>query len=452
MKHPQKFFRRIKYTLIFILLAGLTVSCGGKPTIKALLGKQTPYERYAQSLRQAKLHQAGLGQDWLAAGEKVLQDSLLLALPFEETNYFKADKPAALSYNFVARQGEMIQINVRSRVRDEVKLFLDLFQVENGFPRQVKHLEAADTTGLRITYTVKETLTYLVRLQPELLRSGSYTISIVSQPSLGFPVQGKGNEAMQSLWGAERDNGARRHEGVDIFAKRGTPAIASAKGIITRVDETPIGGKVVWLADEAENQHLYYAHLDTQLVQAGQEVLPGQVLGLVGNTGNARTTVPHLHFGIYRSGYGAVDPYPFLYNPPQTPKPLRVSESQLGEWARISKKNVNVRVSPTANGMLVTTLNRHAALQVLGGTADWYRVLLPTGQVGYVAAANLESVQKPLKSITVALATELLEEPLIDGTPINQVKASSKVAVLANYNNFVLVKLIDGTLGWLPAV
>jgi SH3-like domain-containing protein len=313
-------------------------------------------------------------------------------------------------------------------------------------------LEAADTTGLHITYTVKENLTYLLRLQPELLRSGSYTVSIISQPSLGFPVQGKGNEAIQSLWGAARDNGARRHEGVDIFAKRGTPAIAAAKGIVTRVDETPIGGKVVWLADAAENQHLYYAHLDTQLVQAGQEVIPGQVLGLIGNTGNARTTVPHLHFGIYRFGQGAVDPYPFLYTPNQTPKPLRINENQLGQWARVSKKNVNVRISPTPDGTLVTTLNRNTALQVLGGTAEWYRVVLPTGQTGYIGAAQLESIQKPLKSVIVATATELLQEPLPDGTPINQVKASSKVAVLANYNNFILVKLADGTLGWLPAV
>ena len=443
---------RIFYILSYIILTGFVVSCGGKPTIKALLGKQTPYERYVQSLRMAKLHQSGLGQDWLLAGTKVLQDSLLLSIPFEETGYFRADKPTAFSYNFKARLGESIRIEARSKARDEIKLFLDLFEVEDGRPRRVKHLEAADTVTLRINYQVKEDLTYLVRLQPELLRSGNYTISIVSQPSLGFPVQGKGNSAIQSVWGQVRDNGARRHEGIDIFASRGTPAIASTKGIITKVAETSIGGKVVWLSDDITNQHLYYAHLDSQLVQPGQQVVAGQVLGLVGNTGNARGTTPHLHFGIYKSGRGAVDPYPFVYTPTQTALPLQVSTSQIGQWARISKKDVNVRLSPDKNANLLTTLNKNTAVQIVGGTANWYRVLLPTGQSGYIISDNIESLQRPLNNLQVAINTEILAEPLPNGTPINQVKASRQVTVLANYSNYLLVKTEDGILGWLLAV
>ncbi len=443
---------RIFCILSYIILASFIVSCGGKPTIKALLGKQTPYERYVQSLRTAKLHQSGFGQDWLSAGTQVLQDSLVFPLPFEETGYFRADKPTAFAYNFKAREGESIRIVARSKAREDVKLFLDLFAVEDGRPRRVKHLESADTVSLQIDYRVEEDLTYLVRLQPELLRSGSYTISIVSQPSLGFPVQGKGNSAIQSVWGQVRDNGARRHEGIDIFASRGTPAIAATNGVITKVAETPIGGKVVWLSDDRANQHLYYAHLDSQLVQPGQQVAAGEVLGLVGNTGNARGTTPHLHFGIYRSGRGAVDPYPFVYTPTQTALPLQVSTSQLGQWARISKKDVNVRLSPDKNGSLVTTLNQYAAVQIVGGTANWYRVLLPTGQSGYILSANIESLQKPLNNLKITNNTEILMEPLPDGTPINQVKASSEVTVLANYNNYLLVKTEDGTVGWLLAV
>ncbi|PSR52544.1 peptidase M23 [Adhaeribacter arboris] len=448
----QVYIRRVFYILSFTLLTGLAVSCGGKPTLKALLGKQTPYEKYVQSLRMAKLHQSGLGQAWLQAGTKVLQDSLLLPIPFEETGYFRAEKPIAFSYNFKAREGESIRIAAHLKAREEVKLFLDLFEVENGYPRKVKHLESADTATLQINYRVKEDLTYLVRLQPELLRSGSYTISISSQPSLGFPVQGKGNSAIQSVWGQARDNGARRHEGIDIFAPRGTPAIAATKGTVTRVDETPIGGKVVWLSDDAANQHLYYAHLDTQLVQSGQQVVPGQVLGLVGNTGNARTTAPHLHFGIYRFGRGAVDPYPFVYTPTQKALPLQINEAHLGKWARTSKKEVNVRLSPDKKAILLTTLDQNTALQIVGGNANWYRIQLPTGQEGYIQASYLESVQKPLKSLKIPVTTEILEEPFVDGTPIDQVKANSNVTVLANYSQYLLVKTDDGTLGWLLVV
>lgn len=61
---------------------------------------------------------------------------------------------------------------------------------------------------------------------------------------------------------------------------------------------TPRGGKVVWMRDEARGMSLYYAHLDSQHVAAGAYVRPGDTLGFVGKTGNARTTPPHLHFGI----------------------------------------------------------------------------------------------------------------------------------------------------------
>ena len=55
-----------------------------------------------------------------------------------------------------------------------------------------------------------------------------------------------------------------------------------------------------------------WVHLDEQLVEPGQWVEPGDVVGRVGNTGNARTTPPHLHFAIYAEGQGPIDPDPFL--------------------------------------------------------------------------------------------------------------------------------------------
>jgi murein DD-endopeptidase MepM/ murein hydrolase activator NlpD len=103
---------------------------------------------------------------------------------------------------------------------------------------------------------------------------------------------------------------------VDIFANRGTDAVAAVDAWVSRVDTTPRGGNVVWLQPVFGNMRLYYAHLDTQLVRAGEFVAAGDVLGTVGNTGNAVTTPPHLHFGVYlrRAGRrgGARDPYDFL--------------------------------------------------------------------------------------------------------------------------------------------
>lgn len=206
--------------------------------MQTIFQKRTPYEEYAHNLQQANLHQTVLGQAWLADGKQVLNDSLLLKLPYQETGYFKAESPYAAAYTFQVRQGEHIEVNVTTRTKQDIKLFLDLFELGNSHPREARHIAAADTTALQLSYQVDSNLAYLVRLQPELLRSGSYSISISTKPSLAFPVQGKDGRAIQSFWGAGRDNGARRHGGVDIFASRGTPAIASTAGIISRVNET----------------------------------------------------------------------------------------------------------------------------------------------------------------------------------------------------------------------
>jgi murein DD-endopeptidase MepM/ murein hydrolase activator NlpD len=98
---------------------------------------------------------------------------------------------------------------------------------------------------------------------------------------------------------------------VDIFARRGTPVLAAGSGIVTRVGTNGLGGKVVWIARPTRGEAHYYAHLDRQLVTVGTRVQEGDVIGFVGNTGNARFTPPHLHFGIYTSG-GAVDPLPYI--------------------------------------------------------------------------------------------------------------------------------------------
>ena len=106
----------------------------------------------------------------------------------------------------------------------------------------------------------------------------------------------------------------RRHEGVDIFAPRGTPVLASTEGVVTRVGTNRLGGKVVWVVGPDGHRH-YYSHLDEQAeLSVGQRVAVGTPLGTVGTTGNARGTPPHLHYGVYGRG-GAYDPLPLLRAP-----------------------------------------------------------------------------------------------------------------------------------------
>ena len=118
---------------------------------------------------------------------------------------------------------------------------------------------------------------------------------------LGLP------NGFSSSWGAPR-SGGRSHEGVDMFAARGTPVVAAGAGTV-RVGRNGLGGLTVNLHDVAGNRY-YYAHLDSVGVLDGQAVEAGQILGGAGTSGNAAGTPPHLHWQVHPGGGGPVDPFP----------------------------------------------------------------------------------------------------------------------------------------------
>lgn len=146
------------------------------------------------------------------------------------------------------------------------------------------------------------------------LEGVAYMLRLGALPApsvLPVPVAGVKPAQLADTWGGARSEG-RKHEGIDIFARRGTPVLSSTEGIVVRVGTNRLGGQVVWVLGPGGQRH-YYAHLDRYGdVHAGMRVAPGSVVGYVGNTGNARTTPPHLHYGIYETG-GAINPYPFLH-------------------------------------------------------------------------------------------------------------------------------------------
>ena len=99
------------------------------------------------------------------------------------------------------------------------------------------------------------------------------------------------------------------------MAPRGTRVLSSTNGIITSLKSNNLGGIVIWMMGPAGTYH-YYAHLDGHKrgLKEGDYVKKGTLIGYVGNTGNARHTAPHLHYGLYLEGKGrgAVNPYPYL--------------------------------------------------------------------------------------------------------------------------------------------
>ena len=103
------------------------------------------------------------------------------------------------------------------------------------------------------------------------------------------------------------------HQGTDIMAPIGTPLLACERGIVTKMGSDVLGGTKLWLKGES-GTYYYFAHLSA--FEAGivenAVVEAGDVVGYVGDTGNARGGAAHLHFEIHPDGGPAVNPYPLL--------------------------------------------------------------------------------------------------------------------------------------------
>jgi len=127
-----------------------------------------------------------------------------------------------------------------------------------------------------------------------------------------MPVVGVQPFDLSNSWGDSRDGGRRKHRGIDIFAPRGTAVVAVADGIVSYIGDQPKGGHCLWLTTE-NGSSFYYAHLDRWAagLYEGMEVLSGDLLGYVGNTGNAKYTPSHLHFAVNENDE-MVNPYPIL--------------------------------------------------------------------------------------------------------------------------------------------
>ena len=128
-----------------------------------------------------------------------------------------------------------------------------------------------------------------------------------------------------SSFGSPREGGARRHLGVDIFAPKLTPVVAVAAGTITELHAE--GRECCWVKIRHDDGwYSVYVHLNNDTfgtddgkgagvrpgLQAGDRVMAGQVIGWLGDSGNAETASPHLHFELRTRSGVPIDPLPSL--------------------------------------------------------------------------------------------------------------------------------------------
>lgn len=148
-------------------------------------------------------------------------------------------------------------------------------------------------------------------------------VRVLRLPRISFPISRGG--AYSNTYLAPRDGGSRPHLGTDIFAPKGTPVVAVADGVVERLGENPVSGLYV-VVRHYNGWRSAYVHLNDDSpgtdnglaygfgpgVRVGAEVTTGTVLGYVGDSGNAESTAPHLHFELHQPNGFKANPYPAL--------------------------------------------------------------------------------------------------------------------------------------------
>lgn len=388
--------RKKRYGIGWVVLAGLFLVTGCENQLATIrdqltgfLLPLTPRQEYLRTAKRQNLLDSAQIAAWETAYRDALTDSLFIELPHREELRYTGDAAAtATGFRLRLPAGRLLTARIDGATAG-APVFGELFAVADGRTPNPNRAEARwDTATASLQFEaldpVGEDLLLLVQSAPTDT-VGTFDLVLRTDPVLTFPVAGKSDRNIQSFWGDSRSGGERQHEGNDIFAPRGTPLLAVADGRVrsTRISER--GGKTVWLRDaEGRELNYYYAHLDSQLVSRGDFVERGDTVGLVGNTGNARTTPPHLHFGIYRRG--ARDPWNYLRRTDAEPAGRR--RPLLAEVLPDSvptRGTYYLRRQPAGDrSVILRQLESGERVTILGAAGRYYRIRTATGESGYV--------------------------------------------------------------------
>jgi len=293
--------------------------------------------------------------------------------------------------------------------------------------------------------------TLLVRVQATPGAFGRFSILLDARPALDFPVDTDADSPVRSRFGVARDGGRRSHHGIDIFADRGTAVLAAADGVVVRIGDSARGGLHVWQRaideDGARLGSLYYAHLERIDVQPGDRVERGEQLGTVGNTGNARTTPPHLHLGLYRRFSGPVDPLP-LTGESRRRVPDAPVESALPRWSSVLPRQANLRTSPDTTRAPLATLAAGELVRIdsLLAGGRWVRVRAGGQRQGWMVRSLLgPSVPGDPSMVQGTLHAG----PSPDAPQLALLPGGTTVTPLGRFGTSSRVSTAEGLVGWL---
>lgn len=327
---------------------------------------------------------------WQGRKQKGLDESLQIELPYLEIGAFKPRNFGIYSYETYMMPGEILEAAVLTDTSSTL-VFTEIYRKEPSADRFFKiHSGEADLKSLK--FEIKEKGLYKLIIQPEIEANTAFQIKVDKSPAYYFPVARGNNSDIGSYWGDIRDAGKREHKGIDIFAEKGTPVIAGADGKVRYSGEKGLGGKQVWLWDRKRKQSLYYAHLDS-IVPELNKVKAGDTLGFVGNTGNAKFTPSHLHFGIYRKAQGAIDPLGYVYITEEIDVEKISSTAEFSERLSVATNKAGLRNKPASNNSkLIKTGTLGEVLHVQGKSAEWFHVRDSLDRAMYIHESQVKFI------------------------------------------------------------
>jgi peptidoglycan LD-endopeptidase LytH len=428
---------------LILTVAGCTSFLIPSVIVPSVYRPRDDHAAYRRALAALELDRTALGADWVVTGEQALVTPTAVTSSVFRVGYFNPLRPDAAGFIFTAEAGKTIEVTVSVDDGDHMTIFADLFRAEDG--GLLNHVASAGAGDRRIEFETRRPDTFILRIQPELLRGGRYFLTIRTDATLGFPVMGKNTDAIWSFFGDPRDGGAREHHGVDIFAPRGTPVLSPADGEVVHVRWNRLGGNTVGVWDATRRMYYYFAHLDEQTVRVGQRVSVGDVVGTVGDTGNAADGLPHLHFGMYADMRDPIDPYHFIAHVAGTLGPVEVDETPIGLWSRTISSATPLYPGVEATGTR-DVIDAAKPVLVIGAQGARYRVLLPSGATGYVDADAIEPAAEPL-AVTRTTGTPVRVRPDATSEIVAELPYGDEVFVLG-WSDAHALALIDGTPLW----